>query len=132
MVPGLIAAEKSRKLDYIKILRNEINIGRIKFKKDSQIVEEMSQIIWNEKCDDMDSNNGLHSDLVDALIYSMRYIYNNYMEKVPSTKRSSEGVRMEQEVIYKVKESHKYSERSVMRRDRRARRISKRNFSRYT
>ena len=40
-------------------------------------MEEMKQIVWNEKKDDMDPDHGIHSDRVDALIYSMRYIYNH-------------------------------------------------------
>jgi len=73
----LITAEKSEKLTYVEFMRAEIDAGRMKFKKNSELVKEFDQIIYDEKKEKLDEKEGYHSDLLDATLYSFRYIYNH-------------------------------------------------------
>lgn len=74
---GVLPAEKQNKEFYIKQVADEINKGNLMFKEDSQLMDEMKQIIWDKKCKDFDKIEGLNSDLADALVYSIRHINNH-------------------------------------------------------
>ena len=81
-----IPADKGSKMNYVEMLKSEIVANRIFFKKDSKLLKEFPQIVYNwnrEKIDD----KSYHSDLLDALLYSFRYIHSHL--KPEDTKKST-------------------------------------------
>ena len=123
---GVESAEKHDKVTYIKTLQAEMSLGHVKFKRNSQVVREMEQILWNERCDGFDDKTGIHSDLIDALLYSFRYIYNYIQHKGQKIERLSEGDKMEKEIkdrLQKEYDKNKLKEaKQIRRRLRRGRR----------
>ena len=92
-IRGIIAAKKTDKKSYIKVLQSETNQRNILFKKSflmrssvdnryPSIYEEMPKIIWNENFADFERKKGYHSDRIAALLYSYRHIHNTY-KKTP-------------------------------------------------
>ena len=73
-VYSLFAAKKSEKMAFLKEMRTEAYRGRLVFKTDSLLVEEMPQIIFKADGLSLDDDLGLHSDLLDATLYSFKHI----------------------------------------------------------
>ena len=73
-VTKLIAAIKKDKMSHLEEMKTEFYRGRFKLKADSILREEMRQIIYTPDYKDIDDEQGLHSDLLDACLYSFRFI----------------------------------------------------------
>ena len=84
---GIHSAEKTTKMAYLEQMRTEIYAGRLVFKESSLLVNEFPQIYYTEDQCEVDDEAGIHSDLLDACLYSMRHIFNQYPRKriVPKT-----------------------------------------------
>ena len=76
-----VPAIKQDKMAHIREMKTEILNGRLLFKPDSQLVQEFPQIIYSDKGDKIDDVQGIHSDLLDACLYAMRYLWNAYPEE---------------------------------------------------
>jgi len=69
------AAEKKRKLEFIKLLNDDLQTGKLKYKEDSIAAEDYNMIQWDAD----KSTNGkmvistiFHSDISDAVLYAWR------------------------------------------------------------
>ena len=89
-VPGITAAIKKDKMTWVEIMRTEAMRGRLLFKEDSDLLQELPQIIYTEKKDAIDDEQGIHSDLFDACLYAFRHIYNSWPEARPVKKDYTE------------------------------------------
>ena len=69
-----IPAEKSEKGGWIHVTRQHLHRGHLKIRQESKSVEEMKKTEWNENQDGW-RKDGFHPDLLDAILYSFRYIY---------------------------------------------------------
>ena len=76
-VVGLSPAKKQDKMAHIEEMRNELHAGRFLLKKDSEFLEEMSQIIYDEQKEKI-SDQGLHSHLLDAALYAYRFVTDQF------------------------------------------------------
>ena len=70
-------AYKYNKLRNIKYLQNLIREKRFFVKKDSIFLKESSLIEWDENKEKID-NRVYHSDILDAILYALRYLVKNY------------------------------------------------------
>ena len=69
-----VAAEKSEKGGWIHVTRQHLHRGQLKIRQESVAVEEMKKVELNETQDNW-HKTGFHPDLLDAILYSFRYIY---------------------------------------------------------
>ena len=69
------AAEKTEKGGWIHITRQALHRGQLKIRQESYAIEEMAKVEFNENQDGW-RKNSFHPDLLDAILYSFRYIYN--------------------------------------------------------
>ena len=88
-------AIKQDKMAHIREMKTEITRGRLLFKPDSKLVQEFPQIIYSEKGDKIDDVAGIHSDLLDACLYAMRYVWNSWPKEKP-VEKSYEDKRLEE------------------------------------
>ena len=80
--PAMISAKKRDKMDYLMLMRTEAHKGRLLFRKEgSLLVREFPQIFFDETFTELDERNSLHSDLLDACLYSYRLIKNYFPEE---------------------------------------------------
>ena len=89
-ITNIHPAEKSTKMAYLEELRTEIHTGRLLFRRESLLVKEFPQIFYTEDQTEIDDENGLHSDLIDACLYSTRYLFNKYPKERPVKKTHAE------------------------------------------
>ena len=82
-VTNLIAAKKNQKMSYLENMKTEIYKKRFLFKENSLLKEEMDQIIYTPDRSEVDDDNGLHSDLLDACLYSFRHIHSKFPKDRP-------------------------------------------------
>ena len=82
-IPGVIPAIKKDKMTWLETMRAEAYRGRLLFKADSELYQEFPQIIYNVEHTEIDDENGLHSDLLDACLYAFRGVYNAWPEEKP-------------------------------------------------
>ena len=75
-IPGVVPAIKQDKMAWLEIMKAEVQRWRLLFGRDSQLVKEFPQIIYTTDKLEVDDINGLHSDLLDACLYSFRFVYN--------------------------------------------------------
>ena len=68
------AAEKSEKGGWIHVTRQHLHRGLLKIRQESHAVEEMSKVELNDNQDGW-RKDGYHPDLLDAILYSFRYVY---------------------------------------------------------
>ena len=73
----MIRADKSAKMTWVEKLRDLINLGRIKFKKDSIFVKQAPLIEYNETFEKLNDKT-FHSDIHDAILYAVRYVLQRY------------------------------------------------------
>lgn len=85
-IPGVIPAIKKDKMAHLEEMRAEAYRGRLLFSEKSELYQEFSQIIYTEDHSGVDDENGLHSDLLDACLYAMRFVWNSWPEKKPEKK----------------------------------------------
>ena len=93
------AAEKSEKGGWIHAMRNSLHRGELKIRQDSEAVEEMNKTEWNEKEDNW-SKEGYHPNLLDAIVYAFRHIYNMTLanREVKEKEPTSHAARIEQQM----------------------------------
>ena len=89
-VPSVSPAIKQDKMAHLEEMKAEIHQGRLLFKEDSPLVDEFPQIIYNEDRSEIDDENGLHSDLLDACLYAMRDVFNAWPKEKPVKKTYSQ------------------------------------------
>ena len=82
-VTNLVQAKKTDKMSYLETMRTEIYKKRFKFKKNSILKEEFDQIIYTADRSEVDDKEGLHSDLLDACLYSFRHIHSKFPQRRP-------------------------------------------------
>ena len=99
-VPGIIAAKKSNKMTWIEVLRSELYSGRLSLKEDSLFLSEVDQIIYTERRKEIDDEQGLHSDIMDAVLYAMRHLHNLHPEVKEKPKTE------EEKIFEKIKKEH--------------------------
>ena len=97
-VPTMIPAKKREKVDYLKLMQTEAHTKRLLFRKgQSLLMHEFPQIFFTEDFLKVDEKNSLHSDLLDACLYSYKLI-RNYLPEVKEKKKSmTEILRQERE-----------------------------------
>ena len=91
-VPNVIPAKKEDKMTYLREFKTELLHHRIKLKKDSTLYTEFKQIVYNDRKDQIDDERGLHSDLLDASLYAMRYLMSQYYQTRPKVLTPNEKV----------------------------------------
>ena len=89
-VPNVVPAIKKDKIAWLEVMRTEAYRGRLLFGPKSELFDEFSQIIYTPDFQEIDDNAGLHSDLLDACLYSFRGIYNLFPEPVIKEKTYEE------------------------------------------
>ena len=89
-IPCIQKAIKKDKMTWVETMRTEAFRGRLLFKEDSELLKELPQIIYTEKKDEIDDEQGLHSDLFDACLYAFRHIYNAWPSDRPVEKSYTE------------------------------------------
>lgn len=82
----VIAAEKTRKYEFIELLNDDFRSGRMKIKNDTQAAEEYKLIQWDKKIPERwKISNSFHSDIADAILYGWReckhYAYTKVQNK---------------------------------------------------
>ncbi len=77
-IHGIIAAKKTDKMAHLLEMRTEAYRGRLLFKKDSLLLQEMDRIFFNDLYTGIDEDNSIHSDLLDACLYAVRWVINQY------------------------------------------------------
>ena len=92
----MLVADKTNKMDYVEILRSNIQRGDMMFKRGSELAQEMKQIIYNHDKSKLDDKQGIHSDLLDATLYSFRFIYNWIRTGAPKEKETFKDKRIRQ------------------------------------
>ena len=85
-------AEKSDKGGWLHTMRDSLHRGDLKIRPSSHAISEMRLTQWNDKQDGFDPK-GYHPDLLDALLYSYRYVH-NYL-KLSKPKPVKEKTRKE-------------------------------------
>ena len=81
-------ADKQNKMTYVEILKAEIDRGNFLFQRGSELAKEMNQIIYSDDKSKIDDKRGYHSDLLDATLYSFRYIYNYILNNKVDKKKT--------------------------------------------
>ena len=95
-VPPMIKAKRTQKTDYLKLMQSEAHSKRLLFKKnESMLLREFPQIFFDKEFLEIDEDNSIHSDLIDACLYAYRVI-RNYMPEVRQ-RRKSEGEIIKEE-----------------------------------
>ena len=89
-IPGVYPAIKKDKMSHLLEMRAEAYRGRLLFGPNSELYDEFPQIIFTPDLLEIDSENGLHSDLLDACLYAMRYLWNAHPEERPVKKSYKE------------------------------------------
>ena len=87
-------AEKTEKGGWIHITRQALHNGQLKIRQESFAVEEMAKVEFNDTQDNW-RKGGFHPDLLDAILYSFRHIYNMmhmFWEKPEEIKRATKQV----------------------------------------
>ena len=82
-LPFIMPAIKKDKMAHIAEVRAEFYRGRLLLKEDSLFYKELPQIIYTEDKEGIDDVAGIHSDLLDAVCYAMRHVFNAYPEPKP-------------------------------------------------
>lgn len=80
-ITGLREAKKADKMGHLLEMRTEAYRGRLLFKQDSMLMKEFPRIFYDQTHTGIDEDNSIHSDLLDACLYSMREVFNQYPEK---------------------------------------------------
>lgn len=79
----IIAAEKSRKLEYIELMNDSLRTGRLKAKKDSRFAQDALLLEWDKENPLKPKiSDRYHSDIVDAVLYGHRELL-NFLWKEP-------------------------------------------------
>lgn len=68
----VVAAEKSRKLEFIELLNDAMRTGRFFAKKDSSFVEDSRLVEWDREGGQLKISDSFHSDICDAVLYAFR------------------------------------------------------------
>ena len=89
-IPNVVPAIKKDKMSHLEEMRAEAYRGRLLFSTKSELFEEFSQIIYTPDFTEIDDENGLHSDLLDACLYAMRYVWNSWPQEKPKEKTHKE------------------------------------------
>ena len=111
--PPLITAKKRDKLDYLMLVQTEAHKKRLLFRDTgSLLMKEFPQIFFDEKFKDIDKENSIHSDLLDACVYAYRHIY-NFLPEVRA-KEKTQTQRMKERRIKAVQ--NQSDGRSIYRR----------------
>lgn len=72
----IVAAEKTRKFEFIELLNDDLRTGRLKMREKSQCAEEYFLITWDRRGEDgMKVSDTFHSDIADAVLYAWREAY---------------------------------------------------------
>lgn len=109
-VVNLVAAVKSDKMAYLEEMRTELYQGRFKMPAENcRLLEEMAQILYTEDYQKVDDEQGLHSDLLDAALYSFRFIYSKWPEMQPKILTHREKRREERMSRMRRRKKHGYS-----------------------
>ena len=118
----IIAAEKSRKFEFIELLNDSLRTSRFKAKKDSQFAQDSMLLEWDR--DKQKKNpekpaisDRFHSDIVDAVIYGHRELLHwLWKEEVPAAKPGSQEFmnQEEQDIWDEVRKKHYQSKEEQM------------------
>lgn len=71
----LEAADKTRKIENIELLNDDLRTGRLKIKKESQFAQDSLKIEWDHDKSTPDKkivSDNFHSDICDAVLYGWR------------------------------------------------------------
>lgn len=86
----IVAAEKTRKIEYIEILNDALRTGKLMAKKDSVFAQDAKRLKWDfEKStpDKLVVDDSFHSDIIDAVLYAFREsLHWLYEPEVPKIK----------------------------------------------
>lgn len=82
----VVAAEKSRKFEFVEILNDAMRTGRFFAKKDGRFAQDSLLVEWDldkTKPDKMVVSDGFHSDIADAVLYGYREALHWLSEPAP-------------------------------------------------
>lgn len=72
----VVAAEKSRKFEYIELMNDALRTGRLRAKRDSKFAQDCLLVEWDRDNQSPDrplkTKDSYHSDICDAVLYSFR------------------------------------------------------------
>lgn len=100
----IVAAEKSRKFEYIELLNDSLRTGRFFAHKDSNFAQDCFLVEWDKDSSNLKISDRYHSDICDAVLYAYRECLHWLSEPekpklVPFTKQWSEAEEEEMEKI---------------------------------
>ena len=99
------AANNKEKMSWIEILKAEIESGKFKLKKDGIFAQECPQILFNDDHSKVDDKRGLHSDIMPAIIYALKDVYNWSEESTDKTKQETAKITMREYVNEQTKKA---------------------------
>ena len=73
----IIPAKKSDKIAWIQLLRSYNEMGKLKVKNDSALMNEARHIVFNKNYTKLDEDH-FHSDIFHAVLYGFRFIYQKH------------------------------------------------------
>jgi hypothetical protein len=81
----MVAAEKTRKVEYIELMNDDLRTGRLKIRSTSQFAEDAAKVEWDHDKSTPDKkiiSKRFHSDICEAVLYAWResYSYTNVPE----------------------------------------------------
>lgn len=88
------SANTKEKMSWIEILKSEIESGKFKMKKNGIFHQECPQILYDEDRKGTDDKKGLHSDIMPAIIYAMKDVYNHSEESVSTDYEKRENAKI--------------------------------------
>ena len=68
----IIAAEKTRKFEYIELLNDALRTGNLMAKRDSRFANDAFLVEWDRQGDKPKIKDSFHSDICDAVLYGFR------------------------------------------------------------
>lgn len=82
---AFIAADKTRKGEFIELLNSDLRLGHVKIKSNSELAQEMQMLCWDS--DEFENSRYIEDEhfdnhLCDAFLYSWRHLYNYHYVKL--------------------------------------------------
>ncbi len=110
----IVAAEKSRKFEFIELLNDSLRTAKFKAKKDSQFAQDAMLLEWDREKQKKTPekpviSDRFHSDVVDAVIYGHRELLHwLWKEEIPAPKPGTQEFmnNEEQKIWDEIRDRH--------------------------
>jgi len=114
----VVAAEKTRKFEFIEILNDALRTGKLKAKKDSTFAEDARKLEWDRDVRNPDKpkvKDTFHSDVIDAVLYAFRealhWLYRPEPPKI--VKGTKEWMKQQEDLVWEEASNKLKNEKDV-------------------